>query len=162
MFCPRCGHNGTSDQHFCRACGFELNRVAELLQDSDQTSLVSDHTNALLVVHQRKLKLVGSIAVLGTVSLGLLALLAGIVVLMVSGKMPLLAGGAILTFMIGIFVGFICLGLASLKPRLPEPAKQRNSLKENAATSTLVEPVGEQPLLSVTEHTTELLKSHNK
>ena len=153
MFCPRCGQDGTTEQHFCRSCGFELVGVSALLQDDGPESLES-RDNRLL--NQQKLKIVGSVAVLSTIGLALVALLVGIVVLMVLGKMPLLAGGLLLTFMTGLIIGFVCLGLASLKTSEPEKQKQ---LKQNQATSTLIQPGVEQPLLSVTEHTTELLEN---
>src|SRR4030095_13905349 len=153
MFCPRCGQDGTTEQHFCRSCGFELVGVSALLQDAGPESLES-HDNRLF--NQQKLKVVGSIAVLSTISLGLIALLVGIVVLMVVGKMPLLAGGLLLTFMTGLIIGFVCLGLASLKSSAQEKQKH---LKENPATSALIQPGVEQSLLSVTEHTTELLEN---
>jgi len=152
MFCPRCGQDGTIEQHFCRSCGFELVGVSALFQDAGPESLES-HANRLL--NQQKLKVVGSIAVLSTISLALIALLVGIVVLMVVGKMPLLAGGLLLTFMTGLIIGFVCLGLASLKT---SEQKQKH-LKENPATSALVPPTVEQSLLSVTEHATELLEN---
>jgi len=153
VFCPRCGQDGTTEQHFCRSCGFELVGVSALLQDAGPESLES-RDNRLL--NQQKLKIVGSIAVLSTIGLALVALLVGIVVLMVLGKMPLLAGGLLLTFMTGLIIGFVCLGLASLKTSEPE---KQNQLKQNQATSTLIQPGAEQPLLSVTEHTTELLEN---
>lgn len=155
MFCPRCGHDGTTEQHFCRSCGFELVAVSALLQDSGPESLESLDNRRL---NQQKLKLVGSIAVLGTIGLALIALLIGIVVLMVTGKMPLIAGGLIFTFMTGLIVGFVCLGLASLKERPSELEKQKH-LKETPDTSNLIQPRVEPPLLSVTEHTTQLLES---
>lgn len=153
MFCPRCGQDGTTEQHFCRSCGFELVGVSALLQDAGPESLES-HDNRLF--NQQKLKVVGSIAVLSTISLGLIALLVGIVVLMVVGKTPLLAGGLLLTFMTGLIIGFVCLGLSSLKTSEPEKQKYLN---ESPATSVLIQPGVEQPLLSVTEQTTELLEN---
>jgi hypothetical protein len=153
MFCPRCGQDGTTEQHFCRSCGFELGGVSALLQEAGPESLES-HDNRRF--NQQKLKAVGSIVVLSTIGLALIALLVGIVVLMVVGNMPLLAGGLLLTFTTGLIIGFVCLGLASLKTS--EPEKQKH-LKENPATSALIQPGVEQPLLSVTEHTTELLEN---
>jgi len=153
MFCPRCGQDGTTEQHFCRSCGFELVGVSALLQDAGPESLEA-RDNRLF--NQKKLKVVGSIAVLSTIGLALIAMLVGIVVLMVGGNMPLLAGALLLTFMTGLIIGFVCLGLASLKTSKTEKQKH---LKENSATSALVQPGVEQSPLSVTEHTTELLKN---
>ena len=155
MFCPRCGQDGTIEQHFCRSCGFELVEVSALLQEAGPESLESRDSS----FNQQKLKVVGSIAVLSTISLALIALLVGIVVLMIGGYMPLLAGGFLLTFMTGISIGFVCLGLASLKKSEPEKQKQ---LKKNAVTATLIQQGMDQPLLSVTEHTTELLEDPTK
>ena len=157
MFCPRCGHNGGSDQRFCRSCGFELTKVSELLQDSDQQSLVESNADEELVVRQQKLKVVGNIAVLSTVSLAMLAFMAGVLWLMISGQMPMAAGTAILLFLSGLSVGFLCLGLASRKPRLSATAKDKSYLKEKAGTTALLETAVDQPLVSVTENTTELL-----
>ncbi len=153
MFCPRCGQDGTIEQRFCRSCGFELAEVSALLQDADPQSLESRDSR---LFNEQKLKVVGSIAVLSTVTLGLIALLVGIVVLMVAGNMPVVAGARLLTFMTGLIIGFVCLGLASLKTRNSETEKQKH-LKKHPATSALIQPA-DQPLLSVTEHTTELLE----
>lgn len=155
MFCPRCGHDGTTEQHFCRSCGFELIGVSALLRDAGPESLESRDNRRF---NQQKLKVVGSIAALSAISLALIALLVGIVVAMVVGEMPLIVGCVFLTFMTGLIIGFVCLGLASLKKRPSEPEKQKH-LKENPATSALIQPGVEQPLLSVTEHTTELLEN---
>jgi hypothetical protein len=157
LFCPRCGHDGTTEQRFCRSCGFELLRVSELLQEAGSERLESGHSVTRLV-NQQKLQVVGSIAVLTTISLSLLALLVGIVVLMVGGNMPILAGILLLLFMTGLIFGFVCLGLASVKARLSGTDKQKY-LKENPATSALIEPEVEPSQLSVTEHTTALLES---
>ena len=153
MFCPRCGQDGTTEQHFCRSCGFELVGVSALLQDAGPESLEARDSR---LFNRQKLKVVGSLVVLSTISLALIAMLVGIVVLMALGKMPLLAGGLLLTFMTGLITGFVCLGLASLKTSESEKQKQ---LKQNQPTSTLIQPGVEQPLLSVTEHTTELLEN---
>jgi len=153
MFCPRCGQDGTTEQHFCRSCGLELVGVSALLQEAGPESVESPDN---LRLNQQKLKFVGSIVVLSTISLALIALLVGIVVLMALGNMPLLAGGLLLTFMTGIIIGFVCLGLASLKTS--EPEKQKH-LNENPATSALFQLGVEQALASVTEHTTELLEN---
>ena len=153
MFCPRCGHDGTTEQHFCRSCGLELVGVSALLQEAGPESLES-HDN--LRFNPQNLKFVGSIVVLSTISLALIALLVGIVVLMVVGNMPLLAGCLLFTFMAGLIIGLVCLGLASLKSSAQEKQKH---LKENPATSALIQPGVEQSLLSVTEHTTELLEN---
>ena len=134
MFCPRCGQDGTTEQHFCRSCGFELAGVSALLQEAGPESFESQDNRLL---NPQKLRAVGSIAVLSTISLALIALLIGIVVLMVVGKMPLLAGGLLLTFMTGLIIGFVCLGLASLKST--EREKQKH-LKESPATSALLQP----------------------
>jgi len=66
MFCPRCGQDGTTEQHFCRSCGFEIVGVSALLQDAGPESL-KPRDNQLF--SERKLKVVGSIAVLSTISL---------------------------------------------------------------------------------------------
>jgi hypothetical protein len=126
-----------------------------LLQEVGQEGLPANTTDKEQV-KKRKLQRVGSIAVLSTIGMAMLAFLAGIVVLMVTGQMPILAGAAILTFLIGLIVGFVCLGMASL-PRLTKPAKAAQALKEKTATSALVGPPVEHALPSVTEHTTELL-----
>ena len=155
MFCPRCGHDGTSEQRFCRSCGFELTRVGQLLQDAGQESLVTRSTDEHQI-RQRKLQRVGSIAVLSTVGMGMLAMLIGIVFLMVAGKMPILAGALILTFLIGISVGFVCLAMASLQPG-SKPTEDTPALKDKATTSALAGPAIDQAQPSVTERTTELL-----
>ena len=147
MYCPRCGKDGSLEQKFCRACGFQLDQVMELLEpQSDQV----DQKPA-----QFKLRRIGSIVVISTVSLALFAVCGGIIWAMVAGGIPVWFGLLGLLVLLGMTSGFIFLGLAQLKA---ETSTASQTALESTETSTKL--LNQQALNippSVTERTTNLL-----
>ena len=147
MYCPRCGKDGSLDQRFCRSCGFQLDQVMELLEP--QTTPVDDQKLA-----QLKLRRIGSIVVMSTITLALCAVCGAIIWAMVTGGMPIGAGIFGLLVLIGMTSGFIFLGLSQLKAEKPG---SQTALDTNQTTKSLLN----QPTLnvppSVTERTTNLL-----
>jgi hypothetical protein len=147
MYCPRCGKNGSLEQKFCRACGFQLDQVMELLEP--QETHVDDQNLA-----QFKLRRIGSIVVISTISLALCAVCGAIIWAMVTGGMPIWFGILGLLVLIGMTSGFIFLGLSQLKA---EKTASQMTLDSNQTTTSLPD----QPALnvppSVTERTTNLL-----
>ena len=148
MYCPRCGKDGSLEQKFCRACGFQLDQVMELLEP--QSDQVVDQKPA-----QFKLRRIGSIVVISTVSLALFAVCGGIIWAMVAGGIPVWFGLLGLLVLLGMTSGFIFLGLAQLKA---ETSTASQTALESTETSTKL--LNQQALNippSVTERTTNLL-----
>ena len=157
MFCPRCGNNGDSDQKYCRACGFELQRVSELLQETTAIESTSGSENVPALLDQRKLKLVGSVVVLSTIGVALLGIIVALLVAILNGIIPALFGGFALFILLGISVGFVALGLASVKKEQGKPSSKPDKTLLKDEPLPALEPGNAQYVHSVTEHTTELL-----
>ena len=148
MYCPRCGKDGSLEQKFCRGCGFQLDQVMELLEP--QSVQVVDQNLA-----QLKLKRIGSIVVMSTISLALFGVCGGIIWAMVAAGMPVWFGLLGLLFLLGITSGFIILGLAQLKATASTASQ--TALDSNETTTGLLNQQALNIPPSVTERTTNLL-----
>jgi len=156
MHCPRCGADALVGQQFCRFCGFNLEKVAELL--SEQPPAALDASLAHVQLRQRRLEHWAGVAGLAVLSLILLTMIYLIVseIMIKGGKIG--AGLLLLMFFIGASV---VAGLQGYSQSLKKRLTQRNSASIedllNSATRQL-DPHRE-PTSSVTEHTTELLSA---
>ena len=75
MHCPRCGNSATVGQQFCRSCGFNLEKIAELLGEQLASDQSSGNKIARLRERQRKLERWGGIAGLSTFGVILIMLI---------------------------------------------------------------------------------------
>jgi len=148
MYCPRCGKDGSLEQKFCRACGFQLDQVVELLEP--QSVQVVDQN-----LTQFKLRRIGSIVVMSTISLALFGVCGAIIWAMVVGGMPVSFGLIGLLLLLGITFGFIFLGLAQLKAETSTASQ--TALDSNETTTRLLNQQALNIPPSVTERTTNLL-----
>ena len=148
MYCPRCGKDGSLEQKFCRACGFQLDQVVELLEP--QSVEVVDQNLA-----QFKLRRIGSIVVMSTISLALFGVCGAIIWAMVVGGIPVSFGLIGLLLLLGITFGFIFLGLAQLKAETSTASQ--TALDSNETTTRLLNQQALNIPPSVTERTTNLL-----
>jgi hypothetical protein len=162
MHCPRCGTNAAVDQQFCRSCGLNLERVAEVLGEELLTPN-SETTNNLarLRERQQKLELWGGIAAMSTLGLVFLTLVIAIVRGMIMGTTPLLAG---ILFIVLVVIASVMAWLLSsaqlLKNKLaPLPLTASNQIKTRDTQQLY--PYRE-PLESITDRTTELLTASKK
>jgi len=148
MYCPRCGKDGSLEQKFCRACGFQLDQVVELLEP--QSVEVVDQNLA-----QFKLRRIGSIVVMSTISLALFGVCGAIIWAMVVGGIPVSFGLIGLLLLLGITFGFIFLGLAQLKAETSTASQ--TALDSNETSTRLLNQQALNIPPSVTERTTNLL-----
>ena len=157
MHCPRCGTNATSGQQFCRACGFSLEKVAELLGDElaiESPSLTSEA--ARLRERQQKFENLAGIA--GLTTFGLILLLFIIIVftqMILKGGLLIIPGALLILLAIGAGAMAVFQGYSkSLKAKLTErPLPPSTELLTIGATDTHA-----LPPQSVSEGTTELLE----
>ena len=162
MFCPNCGANNSTEQNFCRTCGFNLEETAKslLLQ-------IPSAERAELLRREKSLERFGGFVWggFGIVCLiGVGALLYTIFDKFVwSGKNPL----------VGIlFAAFIIFATFSLifvffREDLKEKKKklgrrEQIDLPEAKITGKLLEDKPFEPARSVVENSTELLLTENK
>jgi hypothetical protein len=158
MHCPRCGNNATVGQQFCRSCGFNLEKIAELLGEQLASDRSSGNEIARLRERQRKLERWGGIAGLSTFGVILIMLI------VVVFQQMILRGGAIVVpgvLLILLAIGAAAMGVfqtfsKSLKEKLTNPPLPRSPERPETAEAPKLEPyLG--PVSSVTDGTTELL-----
>ena len=158
MHCPRCGAIATVGQTFCRACGFSLEKVAELLGEQLAVQPTPGNDVARLRERQQKLERWAGIAGLSTFALLLLTLM-----LVVFNQMNM-KGGAIAWA--GLLIILFTMGAAimggfqtyskSLKEKLAQRPLPAPTEQPRADTVERLAPYRE-PLPSITDRTTELL-----
>jgi DNA-binding transcriptional MerR regulator len=154
MHCPRCGADALIEQQFCRSCGFNLEKVAELLDEQPAPPSSKDLAGARQ--HQRRLEHWAGIVGLALMSLVLLTLIYLIVseMMIKSGKV-----GAGLLMLVVIIGGAVMAGLQgyskALKQRLSIQLAPSITELATAQTKQLDPHLEQTP--SVTEHTTDLL-----
>jgi len=156
MHCPRCGTNATVGQQFCRSCGLNLEKVAELLGDepAEPSSLVDQRAR----LRERALKFEHWGGIAGLVTFGLILLTMIVVVI----SQMIMKGRVIPgVLMILLAIGAAVMGLfqtysKSLKEKLANPRLPRApDLLKSDETRKL--DAYREPVPTVTDRTTELL-----
>lgn len=159
MYCPGCGKENSTDQSFCRFCGFGLEKVSQLVLEETESQLGAD---ARLKSSQRIMEKVGSIGSLvfiggGVVFLGIL--IYTIVSKFIVAKGEILPGIALLLLLIG---AVLLLSYVVFMESQKDSAKRKRRLAAIARAQTTgnlrLEPPPEM-ISSVTEQTTELLRA---
>ena len=151
MHCPRCGSDALTGQQFCRSCGFNLDKVAELVAEQPA---VLDTRLAHVHQRQRRMEHWAGVAGLATMILVGLTLIYLVITEMIIKSGQIGAGLLLLVLIIGGGLMGALQGYSkSLKQRLTRQALE--DLPPPSATRQL-EP-HRDPAQSVTERTTELL-----
>lgn len=164
MYCPKCGHEQGSDQHFCRNCGMQLDRDA--LPESNSSGIMPasrPFENASLTPRQKGLRMAGLLSGIGV---GLIPLAFLFRLILVDKAIYLLAPAIII-----LLAGLIRVGYAMLLEEGEDVF--RKGLKRSDSTawnaSLPPRPVGMRHLISqhnsdemvpppsATENTTQLL-----
>lgn len=156
MHCPRCGADAFIGQQFCRSCGFNLEKVSELL--AEQPPAVLDANLAQAHLRQRRFEHWAGIAGLLAMSSIFIAMICMIITQMMIKNGHVGGGLFLLIFIIGAAV---MAGLQGYSKSLKQRLAQQNSASINdlinaAQAAKQLDPHRE-PAQSVTEHTTELL-----
>ena len=157
MHCPRCGTSATVDQQFCRSCGLNLEKVAELIGE-ELLAPNSETANDLARLRERQQKLEqwGGIVALSTVGIMFLTLVVIIIRGMILGTTAILPGAFFIALVIIASVMVWLLSSAkSLKDKLaarPLTASSQIKAKDTQELYPYREPVE-----SITDRTTELL-----
>ena len=167
MHCPNCAAKASAGQQFCRACGFNLEKVwpvvAEQLQGAEAEG-TSAESVAHLLQKQRQVERWLSIAFLCFVVPLFLAIVTGIVYKIMIVKGDYLLGSIVLCILLAAAASLTLVGYnesvkESLAKRKVSPPD--NELPPQPATQMLAEARFEAAP-SVTENTTELLAARSK
>ena len=162
MFCPGCGSKNSVDQRFCRSCGLNLEQTAQSLVSQKPSAAVAD-----LKVTEKRLEKFGNIA-FGGLGVVCLAAVIGIIYAIVDAF--ILSGENVIAGIIFIlFLIFAMLGLAYVlfnehlkEKKLAARNPNMQAEIEGTPTGKLLEEKHFEPVPSVTENTTELLKIERK
>lgn len=162
MFCPSCGANNTTEQKFCRGCGFNLEQTALSLLEQIPSAQSAD-----LLKKERMLEKFGNFAS-GAFGLALLTAVGGIIYVILT-KLVLSGtnfwSGLLFIFFIisaGLLLTYVVLN-ESLKEKKKKLAPMRtDELREGKITGNLLEEGHFKPAMSVTENTTDLLYAEKR
>ena len=154
MYCPNCAAAASTDQRYCRSCGFDLAPISALLVEQRPSTRTPDHWL------QRESRRLGLGLIGGAVALALVAFY-WLVATQVIATGNVLAGSLVLLFMTAIVLGGVLIVYRAWLER------KRPAGSDGAATGLTVGVnkaqlsagnLGEV-IPSVTEDTTELLDS---
>jgi hypothetical protein len=162
MYCPNCAAKTSLDQKFCRACGLGLDGIAQSMAEQLPTKLDGD-----LLAKKNRLERLGvtALSIFGVGLFGLLVYLVGYKLMISQGK--LLAALGVIGFIVMIACGLLSVVLfAKANEVQEESSKRRLGPQQETALpgdTARVLPEGHlEPIPSVTERTTELLRTEKK
>ena len=153
MHCPNCGHRASTDQQFCRTCGLNLTEFSHLLAER-LPSLKGD-----LQVQKRKFEKWALRLWTVAGAIFYLALYWAIISEIIIGKGHVLGGTLFLLVITALSLGgLLILYAAALEKRSkylrPDP---REELPKRD-TAPVLSTANPDVVMSVTEHTTDLLE----
>jgi hypothetical protein len=151
MFCPNCGKAISTESKFCRACGLNLEGVAQSLAEQ----LPHAKPDKDLQSRQRRIEQLLSVVIGSAFTVFVLAILWALIYKIIIVKGEVFEGSIFL----GLFVALVtALILVVYRESLRESLAKRKSQTSLAGRITGKLPEsGFEPITSVTDRTTELL-----
>jgi hypothetical protein len=163
MFCPNCGNKNSADQKFCRSCGLGLQKIAESVSEQLPTKL-----DLSLQQKKERFEKLGVIA-LSVFGAGVaIPILYSIFYKMMWTQGKVAAGLGLLALIVVLGCGLLSVILFAKANEVKETPATRGPddpqvLKPGEDTGKLLPEVGpQQPVFSVTDRTTELLRAEKK
>lgn len=161
MFCPNCGAENRVEQNFCRSCGLKLDAISQAVADQFPSKEYTELQRRKELFEKLGLF---SLSAAGLIGLGFLLFTAAYYKLILFGPDVLFWSSA------GALIGFLLLSVFFFSyPKLFMKFKKldpRQSLPDeptiSASTNKLLEDKPFEPIPSVTEHSTELLRAPEK
>lgn len=175
MHCPNCGRSATKQQKFCRACGFGLAKVVQLLEEGD---VFPDELSREMAERRRQIERWRHLAFYlfcGGAGIGVLTFIGYSVIyceMIIKGDLWEGACTLFLTLtgLVGLVLMYLRLQAEELKAEaklsqvkpLPRPADYPSleALPPAAATSNLLAEGRVESVASITEDTTRSLQPH--
>lgn len=175
MHCPNCGTSATKQQKFCRACGFGLAKVVQLLEEGDA---FPDELSREIAERRQQIERWRDLAFYlfcGGAGIGVLTFISYHVIyreMIIKGDLWEGAGTlfVILTGLVGLVLMYLHLQAEGLKAEaklgqvkpLPRPANDPSleALPPAATTSNLLAEGRVEVAASITEDTTRTLQPH--
>jgi hypothetical protein len=156
MYCPNCGKSSAVEQKFCRSCGLSLEKAAQSLVEQLPVKELDKSLQEKQRKVERWLKIVGGSAI----SLVIISVLWGVIYKIIIVKGDVLAGLVFLGFILGLIIfALLMLYRESLLNRAANRLPSQTSPLPPSESSEKLLPDGYlEPMASITEQTTELLK----
>lgn len=163
MHCPNCGTRVSPEQKFCRACGLELEKIALAVAEqlrAQPDAAAHDDTVAEIQARKRKIEKWLGMATVMFIAALVVSIMAAAVFGLIIGRGEILKGIILLlTMMVGASALFLVVYRESLNEKLTgASSQQKRPLPPSVDTGKLLtnEPI--EPVPSVTERTTDLLR----
>ena len=155
MYCPNCGNQNSTEQKFCRKCGMNL--------EASAASLVRQTEGGEITPSDRRLEFFGKV-VFGGFGFAGMAIVGGLIYTLIT-RFVLTGTGVAFGIALSFFLVFAMLALVYVilnegrkervsKTRIPE----RDGELRSRDTAKLIEERHFEPIPSVVDDTTELLK----
>ncbi len=160
MHCPDCGMKASAGQKFCRACGFALEKVEQLIAEqkpsaTDQTTEAAGRLSDDLL-HKLEKWAYRALIALGGVFLSII-LWAVIVNLMIK-EGAIFAGSMILMTLISIILAIFIVYMKERKYSSSTLPNQQQRLPQGEDTAKMLSELNLETATSVTENTTAKLE----
>jgi hypothetical protein len=156
MYCPNCGKSTAVEQKFCRSCGLSLEKTAQSLVEQ----LAANDLDNEIQEKQRIVELWIKIAAGSAISIVTIGVLWGIIYGLIISKGQVLKGLVFLGFILGLitFALLVIYRESLLKKSASRLPGQTSPLQAAENNEKFLPDAPIEPLTSVTEQTTELLK----
>ena len=161
MHCPNCGAKASAGQKFCRACGFSLEKVEQLIADQ-KVATTEQPTKAAAGLSDdwlRRFEKWAARALFAIGSIVISLILWAIIVKVMINEGGIFVGSMLLMLVIGVILASI---LAYLKGERKNPASiqsdQQHRLPQAQETAKMLSEPNAEMAASVTEQTTTRLE----
>jgi zinc-ribbon domain len=161
MHCPNCGTKAPAGQKFCRACGFGLEKVGQLIADH-QAAATDQTTGATGGLSDDRLRKLEKWAARALFALG--GVLGGVMFWAIIGKVmiekgKIFEGSIILMILAGAALASLLAYLDSERKRSASArSNQQQRMPEAVETAKMLSEPSLETVSSVTEHTTTRLE----
>ncbi len=161
MHCPNCGAKASTGQKFCRACGFGLEKVEQLI--ADQRTSATDQTLEAVGRFSddwlRKMEKWAARALLALGSAAVILILWAIIVKLMIKEGAIFAGSMLLMLVIGVvLLAFLAYLQDKRKNSASTQSNQRQGLPQAQETAKMLSEPNAEMAASVTEQTTTRLE----
>ena len=160
MHCPNCGTKASIGQKFCRACGFGLEMVEQLIADqraaTEQTTVA---TGRISDDWLRKFEKWATRALLALGSIAVSLILWAIIVKLMIKEGAIFPGSMLLMFVIGVvLLTFLAYMQDKRKNSTSTRSNQQHRLPQAQETAKMLSEPNAETAASVTEQTTTRLE----
>src|SRR5262249_1522532 len=160
MHCPDCGMKASSGQKFCRACGFGLEKVEQLIADQRPaaTDQATEETGVLSDDRLRMLEKWAARGLFALCGVALSLILWGIIVNLMIKEGGIFVGGMLLMLVVGVLLLSFLAYMKSRKDSASSQSSQQRRLTQAQETAKMLSEPKIEMSPGVTEQTTASLE----